>query len=90
MRSASRRTVRSTLSGKDRVQVGAKPPTACSWLLAVALGQAGIDVPRRIDLHILQPFFHEPGAHEFRPFCFMESGGGNLLDGDCQVEETGG
>jgi hypothetical protein len=41
-----------------------------------------------IDFEILQPFPGKAGAHEPGPFGFVESGGGDLLDGDAQVKQT--
>ena len=36
-----------------------------------------------------EPFICEAGAHEAGPFRFMERGGGDLLDGDRQVDQSG-
>ena len=54
----------------------------------LAADDPGIDIPDGIDFHILQPFFQKAGAHEPGPFGFVEGGGGDLLEGDRQVEQT--
>jgi len=55
------------------------------WRLA---GKAGVDVPDRIDLHILQAFLQEVSADKLRPFRFVICWSRDLLDGNGEVKKT--